>query len=176
MREAAKRDRAFWRQAVLYDGTAPYSFHCDGQRCDGEHPAPAAESIGVECARRSFPESECVEWALRFRNTGTTDTALLSELQSLDLALSPPPDVVPVVIHAVHGCSNGDAPFALERIVPERGTTWRIGNPGGGKTGSYPGAYLPFINLSYYNFGPFRIFLLMPPIVTEATKTIIIRR
>ena len=123
------------RQTVLGNGAVPYSVQCGGQSCDRQHAVPGAEAIGVECARRVFPESDCVEWTLRLCNTGTGNTPALSGLRSLDLAVSPAAYGRPVAIHAVRGCENGEAPFALERIVPERGTTWRIGNPGGGKTG-----------------------------------------
>ncbi|MEI6519240.1 MAG: alpha-galactosidase, partial [bacterium] len=71
--------------------------------------------------------------------------------RSLDITLSPPADGGKATIHAVRGCGNGDKPFALERVVPERGTTWRIGNPGGGKTGWY----LPFFNLDFGGGGLF---------------------
>jgi alpha-galactosidase len=141
----------FLRQAILRDGVVPYSFQCAGQRRDEGHLLPDADGVGVDCERKFFPESECVEWTLGFRNTGTADTALLSELRSLDITLSPPADGGKATIHAVRGCGNGDNPFALERVVPERGTTWRIGNPGGGKTGWY----LPFLNLDFGGGGLF---------------------
>ena len=151
MKETTKCEWVFWRQAVLRDGVVPYSFQCGGRHHDGAHPLPDADSVRVDCQRKLFPESECVEWALGFGNTGTADTALLSELRSLDLALSPPADGGKTTIHAVRGCGNGDQPFALERLVPERGKTWRIGNPGGGKTGWY----LPFLNLDLGGRGMF---------------------
>jgi len=105
----------------------------------------------VDCDRKIFPESECVEWILGFRNTGTAETALLSEPRSMDITLSPPANGGNVIIHAMRGCGNGDKPFALERVVSERGMIWRIGNPGGGMTGSF----LPFFNLDFGGRGLF---------------------
>lgn len=137
MKETTKCDWVFWRQTVLRDGVVPYSFQCGGRHHDGAHSLSGGNSVGVDCERRLFPESACIEWTLGLRNTGAEDTALLSELRSLDLALSPPADGGKTTIHAVRGCGNGDQPFALERLIPERGKTWRIGNPGGGKTGWY---------------------------------------
>jgi alpha-galactosidase len=141
----------FWRQVILRDGVAPYSFQCGGQRRDGGHPLPDADGVGVDCERKLFPDSECVEWSLGFRNRGAAETALLSELRSLDLTLSPPVDGGKATIHAVRGCFNGDQPFALEQVVPERGKTWRTGNPGGAKTGRH----LPFLNLDLGGRGLF---------------------
>ncbi len=51
----------------------------------------------------------------------------------------------------MRGCGNGDQPFALEQIVPERGKKWRINNPSGGKTWWY----LPFLNLDLGGHGLF---------------------
>jgi len=151
MEENAKRDWGFWRHAALCDGVVPYSFKFGGQRYDGAHPLSGRDSVGVECERTLFPESGCVEWTLGFRNTGAENTALLSELRSLDLALSPPADGGRTTIHAVRGCGNGDQPFVLEHVVSERGKTLRIGNPGGGKTGWY----LPFLCLDFGGHGLF---------------------
>ena len=131
------------RQIVLEEGTLPYSFRLDGQLSDPRHAVPGNITILVECEQEVFPESECVEWTPHFRNPGLGNSPLLSELRSLDLTISTAPDQRAVVIHAVHGCANGPAPFASERSLPAPGTIWRIGNPGGGKTG----AYLPFVNL-----------------------------
>ena len=108
---------------------------------------------GLDCVLelRTFAKTPAVEWSLRLRNTGRQDTPLLSNLRSLDLDLSPEKEAT-ATIHAVHTIANGDQPFALDHIVPERGTTWRTGNPGGGKTG---GSHLPFLNLELGGHGLF---------------------
>lgn len=141
---ATQCDWNYWRQAMLRDGVMPYSFRGSEQK-----------SVGVDCAPKAFPASDCIEWSLRLRNTGATDSAPLSELRSLDMALTPLPEGAKATIHAIAGCSNGDAPFALQNIVPARGTTWSINNPGGGKIGALPGACLPFINLDLGGRGLF---------------------
>lgn len=133
-----------WRQAILRDGVVPYSFNGSEQG-----------SVGVECERKAIPESDCVEWTLCLRNKGKSDTPLLSDLRSLDLVLAPLEGGTKPVIHSVCGSSNGDAPFALRRAVPARGTTWRISNPGGGKNGALPGDCLPFLNLDLGDRGLF---------------------
>ncbi|MEI6519579.1 MAG: hypothetical protein WCO98_06020, partial [bacterium] len=80
-----KYDWYQFRQAVLRDGVVPYSFQCGDQRRNGGHLILDADGVGVDCERKLFPESECFEWTLGFRNTGTAETALLSELRSLDI-------------------------------------------------------------------------------------------
>jgi alpha-galactosidase len=150
-----QRDWASWRRALLQDAVTPYSFLCGGQRCDACGGAPGAEAVITDCEHKVFPESDCVEWTFGLRNTGKADTDLLSELHSLDLMLAPVNGATKPVIHAVRGNSNDDAPFALRRIVSEPGTTWRINNPGGGKTGALVGACLPFINLELGGRGLF---------------------
>jgi len=137
------------RKVILCDGMVPYSFQCGGRLYDGKHEPSDMDSLGVDYEHKLFSASECVEWALRLRNTGTKDTALISALHSLDLLLSPPAGEGKATIHAVRGCGNGDQPFALEEIAPERGTTWRINSPGGGKTWWY----LPFLNLDLGGHG-----------------------
>ena len=139
-----KRDWVCWRQAMLRDGVIPHSFR-----------GSEATTVSVECERKVFPESDCVEWTFGLRNCGTADSAPLSELHSLDLMLAPLDRATKPVIHAVCGNANNDAPFALRRIVSEPGTTWRINNPGGGKTGALNGAHLPFINLDLGGRGLF---------------------
>jgi alpha-galactosidase len=111
-------------------------------------------ATGLECVleMRTFAKAPAVEWAMRVRNTGKQDTPLLSDLRSLDLDLSPPAKGAKATIHAVHACGNGDQPFALDRVVPERGTTWRTGNAGGGKTWA---PHLPFLNLELGGRGLF---------------------
>ena len=96
----------------------------------------------LECAPKVFAESDCIEWSPRLRNAGAGDSPLLSDLHSVDLELAPEAGGGPPVVHAIRGGSGAD-PFAAECVAPPPGTTWRIGNPGGGKTGRY----LPFINL-----------------------------
>jgi alpha-galactosidase len=131
------------RQTILDNSSIPYSFHCGGQSCDQEHSVPGTQELRAECTCEVFPESECVEWTVRFHNTGVENSPILSELRSLDLTVLPSEESNPVTIYAIRGCANGAAPFATECIVPERGTTWRIDNSGGGKTGTF----LPFVNL-----------------------------
>lgn len=144
-------DWEYWRQVMLHDGMVPYSFHCADRRYDGKHAPSDIDSLEVDCERRLFSASACVEWSLRLRNTGAVDTAQLGELRSLDLVLSPPSGERKATIHAVRGCGNGDQPFALEAIALERGATWRIDNPSGGKTWWY----LPFLNLDLGGRGLF---------------------
>lgn len=146
-----KPEWSFWRQAVLHDNVVPYSFRCSGQLYDWAHPVLGAEPISLEPRRKYFPEAECVEWALHLSNPGATDTPILSELLSIDLTIAPALEKRPVVIHAVHGCDYGEAPFTIEHIVPERNKPWRIGNPGGGKTWQS----LPFLNLDFGERGLF---------------------
>ena len=43
---------------MLRDGVLPYSFRGSEQK-----------SVAVQCERKAFPASECVEWSLRLRNT-----------------------------------------------------------------------------------------------------------
>lgn len=113
-------------------------------------------ATGLECIleMQTFAKFPAIEWVMRFRNTGKKDTPLLDELRSLDIALSPPANGAKATIHAVRGCWNveqPDQPFALEQVVPERGKTWRINNPGGGKTA----LHLPFLNLDLGGRGLF---------------------
>lgn len=108
--------------------------------------------LEVRCVAVDYADYPAVEWTLRLRNTGKQDTPLLSDLRSLDVDLLPPAEGAKATIHAVRGCGNGDQPFALEQVVPERGKTWRINNPGGGKTWA---PHLPFLNLELGERGLF---------------------
>ena len=127
------------RQEILGGSGVPFSFRCGGALVDGQHMPLGAKAIRLEHGRTLFPETDGVEWSPRVRNAGATDTPLLSELCSLDLALPPAADGQRLAIHAIRGCANGAAPFAAEQIEPAQGTTWRI-NGWGGKTGEF----LPF--------------------------------
>ena len=175
IRRSGAQMKDFWLQEQLTGATSaqPFSFTYDG-RASGPLLAAwpvkvADERLDASRTRRTFTwtdpktalevrcvavdsaDSPAVEWALRLRNTGKEDTPLLSELRSLDLALPPPTQGARATIHAVRGSFNGDQPFALEQVVPDRGKTWRIGNPGGAKTGRH----LPFLNLDLGGQGLF---------------------
>ncbi|MCU0960720.1 MAG: alpha-galactosidase [Pirellulaceae bacterium] len=97
-----------------------------------------------------FDDFPAVEWTLRFRNRGSTDTSILEQLLPLDLHLAPcQPGEPPPVLHSAKGalcCLDDFAPVS-HTLTP--GTALQF-QPGGGRSSS---EVLPFFNLDRGNCG-----------------------
>lgn len=51
-----------------------------------------------------FPEADAADWVLHFENTGNADTAIIENVQALDLNVETPrPSGVPYLLHKTHG-------------------------------------------------------------------------
>jgi alpha-galactosidase len=136
------RDWDIHKHNIITGNNLPFSFNSNGISSNGQVVTEDTNGILTEFKKTLFPESDCIEWTPQLLNGSDGNSPLLSKLQSLDLVIAPM-EGSSATIHAVRGCANGAAPFATERIELTRGTTWRVKNPGGGKTGWY----LPFVNL-----------------------------
>ena len=106
------QDMAMLCEAVLSGGDVPFSFRLDGaSSCDflktWQRSATCAvggddvsvhtvvyrdPATGLECVVEfsTYPDSPAVEWVLQFRNGGTMDTPILSEVNALDMTLDLP--------------------------------------------------------------------------------------
>jgi len=135
-------DWSRWRAELLAGGPVPFSLSCAGERSSGADDIASRSAIRLEGASQVYAASECVEWAPRLRNVGASDTVLLSDLQSIDLELAASVGDFPVTVHAVRGC-GGHPVLSAEQAALAPGATWRISNPGGGKTV----AHIPFVAL-----------------------------
>lgn len=133
-----------WGSAAL-ESAPPFSFLFDGKpsaellkgwkrttetRVGGDGNTIATErfrdpATGLECRveRTTYPGSPAVEWVVRFRNGGSADTPILSEVQALDISLDASPKAKPRLFYS-KGTPVQIDDFALqERTVPAGETT-----------------------------------------------------
>jgi alpha-galactosidase len=148
----------FLRDATA--GAPPFSFVYDGKPSAeflaGWHVSHTGAtsvawrdpSSGLECLFEvtAFTDSPAVEWGLRFRNTGSSDTGILSEIRTLDLA-RPYPARMPVQVAFSQGTSGAIDDFALmqRELWPGR-TPVKLASCGSK-------SYLPFFNLAMGDAG-----------------------
>jgi alpha-galactosidase len=145
----------------MYDSAPPLSFLLDGtpsaellngweRTCEqhrGEDGTVAGAEVfrdpatGLECRREwtSYPGSPAVEWVVRFRNGGSADTPILSELQALDIALTVPPKGEPRLFYS-KGTPVQIDDFALQERPLPAGETSELTSYGSRLV-------LPFFNL-----------------------------
>jgi alpha-galactosidase len=95
----------------------------------------------VRCEVAEFRDHAAVEWVVYLKNTGSTDTPILSDIRALDTVMpSPSGDAV---LHYARGavCSMDDFAPLTEALRP--GTRLHL-EPAGGRSSS---DFLPFFNL-----------------------------
>ena len=103
--------------------------------------------LQLRCTATIFKDFPAVEWVLHFKNTGSTDTPILKEIQALDTALlSPGTD--PIIHYARGGSNSPDDFMPMTRALGERGKL-RL-QPGGGRSSSL---FMPFFNIETKNEG-----------------------
>ena len=90
-----------------------------------------------------YADFPVVEWTLHLRNTGTTDTPILEEVQALNI-LVPTANGDPRLRYAKGGTCSFEDFRPMERVLNKGGRAHF--QPGGGRSSS---DYLPFFNLEY---------------------------
>ena len=158
--------------APVTDTTVPFSFVLDSQPSAASWPswtgASGVEESSGPSRRRSaswrdpttglevvaettrFDDFPAIEWVLRFKNHGTTDSPILEQILPLDLRIpADSPGGQAPVLHYAKGalcCLDDFAPVTTQ-LVP--GTELHL-QPGGGRSSS---EVLPFFNLDQGNHG-----------------------
>lgn len=89
----------------------------------------------------------CVEWRVKIKNTGSTDSPVLSDLMALDLDIPLLHDGSSPGVYHSRGCGGGDEggiqAFMYSKTILNKSVSLKLSNPGGVKTGKW----LPFFNL-----------------------------
>ncbi|MBF0246075.1 MAG: hypothetical protein HQL31_12540, partial [Planctomycetes bacterium] len=103
---------------------------------------------GLECELelQTFAAFPAVEWLLRFRNTGSENTALLEDIRPLDAQWAAS-DMVQLRRSLGSPCTKEDFRYQIEPLAP--GATLSMA-AGGGRSSN---AWLPFFNLQTGNTG-----------------------
>ncbi|HEY3418859.1 MAG TPA: hypothetical protein VGM23_18445, partial [Armatimonadota bacterium] len=141
-----------WASSAFTEATPPFSFVYDGQpsgdllpgwRCEQASRAlddhrdevtltwtDPASGLSVRCVAVIYRNFPAVEWTVYFRNTGTTDTPILQEIQGMDTQFTRAADGE-FLLHHYTGdyCSaEGYAPHTVrltpgmqQRFAPEGG-------------------------------------------------------
>jgi alpha-galactosidase len=97
-----------------------------------------ATGLQVRCVAIEYADFPTVEWTLYFRNTGTNDTPILSDIQALDLSLKRPADGEFILHHHTADNCTADSyePHALS-LAPN--AEHRFASAGGRPTtGGFP--------------------------------------
>ena len=94
-----------------------------------------------------YPSAPAVEWVVRFRNSGGSDTPIIEDVQALDVVRHCPRDVLPR-LHYSLGTHGGIDDFALQSQDIRRGRDVRLASTGGSSV-----QYLPFFNVEIADGG-----------------------
>ncbi|MEI8122148.1 MAG: alpha-galactosidase [bacterium] len=96
---------------------------------------------GLECVIEltTVPGTSAVEWIVRFRNTGTGDSPILSDIQAMDFVRACPAKT-PVILHHSKGTTAAIDDFALLRSEITHWTATTLQSCGSR-------AFLPFFNV-----------------------------
>ena len=79
-----------------------------------------------------FFDFPAIEWVLYSENTGTTDTAIIQDVQSLDMTLqSPASDTVPYRLHKTNGSPANPSDFEARTVVIDDKHAESMGGGGG---------------------------------------------
>ena len=100
-----------------------------------------AGGLSVRCEAVEYDDFPTVEWTLHFKNTGTADTPIIENIQSLDVRWQRRGDSQFLLHHNVGSPHDGTDYAPLETALPA-GTSKRIAAAGGRST---------WTDLSYYN-------------------------
>jgi hypothetical protein len=98
-------------------------------------------ATGLECRfeRTVYPDSPAAEWVIYFRNDGSADTPILSEVQALDISLDVPQGGEPCLFYS-KGTPVKIDDFALQEKALPAGETAELASYGSRSV-------LPFFNL-----------------------------
>ncbi|MBI2844877.1 MAG: alpha-galactosidase [Armatimonadetes bacterium] len=103
--------------------------------------------LQARCEAVAYNDYPTVEWTLYFKNTGTTDTPIIEDVQSLDIHLAGKPGEAPILHH-----HNGDGiaiAFAPLRASLGPGVSKRFASRGGRPTD----LCWPYYNVEYAGQG-----------------------
>ena len=90
--------------------------------------------LQLEWSAIKYHDFPAVEWTLHFENTGSKDTPIISDIQTLDLRLSDPrDDDPPYILHRTKGGSSSLADFE-DRLVDLRADAKEILGGAGGRS------------------------------------------
>ena len=134
----------------------PFSFMCDG-RSSTELLKKEKDKPGVYTALngtlqvmyelKEYPQNGCLEWVVRIKNVGSTDSPVLSDLMALDLFIPLRSNGTTSTVYHSSGAGGGDGggieAFKYSGTTLKQGGSVNLSNPGGGKTANW----LPFFNL-----------------------------
>jgi alpha-galactosidase len=164
--EFAARDAWLHRHLLHDDARLPFSFTCggtDGAALLAEWPRHAQCTVlddhrtqytliwsapdgglQVRCAAVVYDDFPTVEWTVYWTNTGTASTALLADLQGLDIALTRTQDAE-FVLHYADGDLTAPASYQPHAQTLAPGSRHTFAPPGGRPTfGAYPFYKLAF--------------------------------
>jgi alpha-galactosidase len=80
-----------------------------------------------------FAETHVVEWNIHFANDGNADTPVLEDVQALDIPVPVAGQEIPTIVYS-RGAGGMDT-YALRKQPLNQLESFRLSNPGGGKTG-----------------------------------------
>jgi alpha-galactosidase len=96
----------------------------------------------VRCVGIEYSDYPCIEWTLYFKNTGSQDTPILSEIQALDLQVELKPEQGAFLLHHNIGSQTQPSDYQPQQTVLGPGAELILAGAGGRPTGDH---------LSYYN-------------------------
>ena len=111
----------------------------------------AATGIEVRCVATEYHDFPAVEWLLNFKNGGTVNTPVLSDIQAVDTVVEPEsaPWGTQFTLHYSRGALASPGDFTpLKRVLNPK-ATFRV-QPGGGRSSS---EYMPYFNLEIGSAG-----------------------
>ena len=84
----------------------------DGSEVSATRWTEPKSGLSVTWQFKRFPQESAADWVLYFENTGKTDTAIVENVQALDLKVEKPRlDGVPYLLHKTHGGSADPVQF-----------------------------------------------------------------
>ncbi|MGC8669133.1 MAG: NPCBM/NEW2 domain-containing protein [Chthonomonadales bacterium] len=132
-----------WAQSRNVRGTA------GGEEMEVQWKDPES-GLEVTAHVRTFTSDSGVDWVLTFRNAGSADTPLLSDVHVLDLRLDTGFERIPVMLHELSGDSCSANSFQPRDVEVEAGRPIRLA-PTGGRPSS--ASAFPFWDVQYGSDG-----------------------
>jgi alpha-galactosidase len=140
----------------LPEESIPFSFSCDdnhsAELLKKEEDKPRIFTalkgiLKVTWEMSEYQQNGCVEWVVKIRNVGTTDSPILSDLMALDLDIPILQNGFNPDVYYSRGCGGGDEggieAFMYTKTILKKSVEVQLSNPYGTKTIKW----LPFFNL-----------------------------
>jgi alpha-galactosidase len=90
-----------------------------------------ASNVVVRMTQKRFQDFAAVEWLLHFKNQGTNDTAILEDIQALDLMDTPISSEQPFRLYRSKGAPADPTDFEPSTVVIRKNETVTLGGGGG---------------------------------------------